>query len=216
MELRLLHIHSETNYERTFGFVKGDLLSPRPRSVSDEEILAAVGQVIGRDGPARLTIAAVAAVVGLAPSSLVQRFGSRRGLLLAFAEGGPAHLAAIFARARAAHTEPLGALRAALDAMTEGIRTVDEMSNHLAMLQIDLGDPEFRRHAVAHGRLFRREAAALIAAAIERGEVAGQADERAIALQVAFNGALVTWAIHGGRLPDLVDRVLPIALGIDQ
>ena len=41
-------------------------MSPRPRTVSDEEILAATARMIGRVGPLRLTLGHVAREVGLA------------------------------------------------------------------------------------------------------------------------------------------------------
>ena len=190
-------------------------MSPRPRSVSDAEVFAATARVISRDGPAQLTVAAVAAEAGFAPSSLVQRFGSKRALLLAFAEEGSRGVATIFAAARARHADPLEALEAALLRMAAPVRTRAAMANHLAFLQMDLADPEFRKHAVAHGRAFRQEAARLFAAAIDEGRV-GDGDPAALAaaLQVAFNGALVTWAIHGeGSLGRSVRGALPIALG---
>ncbi|MGY5106972.1 helix-turn-helix domain-containing protein, partial [Streptomyces sp. 900105245] len=49
-------------------------------------ILRAAADVIGRVGPVGLTLAVVAREVGLVPGTLVQRFGSKRGLLLALAE----------------------------------------------------------------------------------------------------------------------------------
>ena len=60
----------------------------RPRGIDDAAILRATVDVIGRVGPVGLTLAAVAAEVGLVPGTLVQRFGSKRGLLLALAEAG--------------------------------------------------------------------------------------------------------------------------------
>ena len=98
--------------------------------------------------------------------------------------------------------------------MAAPVRTPAEMANHLAMLQMDLADPEFRRHAVAHGRALRREAERLLAAAIERRLADGDPATLAGAVQIAFNGALVTWAIHAeGTLERHVRRVLPIVLG---
>ena len=61
-------------------------MAGRPRGVDDAVILRAAVEVIGRVGPAKLTLAAVADEVGLVPGTLVQRFGSKRGLLLALAE----------------------------------------------------------------------------------------------------------------------------------
>jgi AcrR family transcriptional regulator len=75
-------------------------VSPRPRQASDAEILAAALTAILRHGPVRLTLAHVAREAGLSPAALVQRFGSKRGLLLAVASGGPEGNAAIFTSLR--------------------------------------------------------------------------------------------------------------------
>src|SRR5262245_3308636 len=120
-------------------------MSPRPRSASDTEILEAAGRAIARLGPARLTLADVAKEVGLSPATLVQRFGSKRGLLLALARAGAGEVDDCFAAVRAAHPSPLEALVAAATAMTQHTQAPEEMANHLAFLQIDLCDPDFHR-----------------------------------------------------------------------
>ena len=192
-------------------------MCPRPRAVSDDDVLAATARVISRVGPGELTIAAVAEEAGFAPSSLMQRFGSKRGLLLAFARQAPRGVEAVFAAARARHASPLDALQAALLMLPGPVRTRDELAHHLAFLQMDLSDPEFRVEAAAHGRAFRREAERLLEDAIGAGELtAGAPASMANVLQVVFNGVLVTWAIHGeGSLRRQVRRVLPIVLGAD-
>ena len=81
----------------------------RPRTVSDAEILQAAGRAISRIGPVKLTLADVAREVGLSPATLVQRFGSKRGLLLALAESAAASVDDCFAAVRAAHPQPLEA-----------------------------------------------------------------------------------------------------------
>jgi len=53
---------------------------PRPKLLSDDEVLDGTRRVILRRGPARFTLADVAAEVGLARSTLIQRFESRDGL----------------------------------------------------------------------------------------------------------------------------------------
>ena len=71
-------------------------MSPRPRQASDEDILKAAFRAIARLGPAKLTLADVAAEAGVSAAALVQRFGSKRALLLAAAKdaggGGAVHL----------------------------------------------------------------------------------------------------------------------------
>ena len=191
---------------------------PRPRTLSDNAILAAAGRVIERLGPARLTLADVAAEVGLAAPTLVQRFGSKRGLLLAFAEGASGSVSGLFHAARAEHGSLLGALEAALLQMTARVRTPEAMANSLAFLQADLADPEFHRHAAAHARAVRTEIRALLEEAVQTGELqppAGTSPERlARAVLVAYNGALVTWAIdRDGTVAEWLRDQLDVLLG---
>src|SRR5918995_1893473 len=120
-------------------------MSPRPRTIDDEAILEAAARTISRLGPSHFTLADVAGAVGLSPATLVQRFGSKRGLMLALAEQRVAGIDACFAAVRDAHPAPLEALMAAATEMTRYVDTPEEMANHLAFLQIDLSDPDFYR-----------------------------------------------------------------------
>src|SRR5450759_551157 len=104
----------------------------RRKVTPDADVLTATIRVISRIGPARLTLANVAAEAGLAPATLLQRFGSRRGLLLAVAEQGMAGVAECFARVRSAHRSPLAALLASIEEMTCLCETPEAMANSLA------------------------------------------------------------------------------------
>ncbi|MGW3346080.1 TetR/AcrR family transcriptional regulator [Nonomuraea rubra] len=181
----------------------------RPRTTSDEAILGATARAIGRHGPQRLTLAAVAQEAGLSPATLVQRFGSKRGLLLAFAAHATRTAAEPFERARQEHASPLAALRAALVHLAEGVSTPEELSGSLGFLQLDLTDPDFRAHAAEHARRTRDEIAALLADAVAAGELEAEAATLAGAVQVAYNGALILWALTGdGPLPDAMREAL--------
>jgi AcrR family transcriptional regulator len=169
---------------------------PRPRTTSNADILEAVGRVVSRVGPAKLTLADVADESGLAAPTLLQRFGSKRGLLLAVARQAAEGVPEQFDLARQAYPSPLEALLRALSAASDVIRTPEEVSNHLAFLQMDLGDPEFHVQALQHAAAMREEIAALLDEALAAGELAGcDADNLARTVQTAYNGALVTWAI---------------------
>ena len=61
-------------------------MSPRPRRLPDSAILDAAVIVVGRMGPERFTLADVGHEAGLSAATLVQRFGSKRNLLLAMLE----------------------------------------------------------------------------------------------------------------------------------
>jgi AcrR family transcriptional regulator len=171
---------------------------PRPRTVSDETILRAAAEVIGKHGPAGFTLAHVGAKVGLAPATLVQRFGSKRGLLLKLAESGPKWADEKFREASARHASPRKALIEALKAMTTQVAEPKTMANNLAFLQIDLQDPDFHALALAHAEAFRRGIAAGISDAKQAGELSRQTDTKRLteAVEAVYNGALITWAIH--------------------
>jgi AcrR family transcriptional regulator len=169
----------------------------RPRTTSDDDILAAAARVVTRLGPHGLTLAQAAAECGLAPATLVQRFGSKRGLLLALAGRSTATVGEPFEAARAGGGSPLEALRSALQAMAGFAATPEALANHLALFQIDLREPDFHALALAHARALREEIATLLDEAVATGELASCDTARlARAVQVTFNGSLVTWAVH--------------------
>jgi AcrR family transcriptional regulator len=172
-------------------------MSPRPRSVSDDQILAAAARTIGRVGPARLTLAHVAREVGLSPATLVQRFGSKRNLLLSLARQGAGGENDYLARLREREGSPLSTARAFLLCFAGLAPSPKEMANHLAFLQVDLTDAAFHRITA---RLFRRNHAALaglLAEARRNGELAsGEPAALARLLLAVVNGSLLTWAVY--------------------
>jgi len=183
-------------------------MSPRPRTVSDERIFAATAGVLTRLGPARLTLADVAGDVGLTAAALVQRFGSKRQLLLAFVRQGAGMVDNDFATARENHSSPLDALVSVATAMAKGVRSPAELVNLLAFLQIDLSDPEFRRPALMQSRHVLAGYEALLRDAIDVGElVSCDVPRVARALQAIVSGSLFTWAINrDGRVIPFVSR----------
>lgn len=172
-------------------------MSPRPRLTSDEAILAGAGRAIGRLGPARVTLADVAREAGTSPATLVQRFRSKRGLLLALASSAADSNMREFAALRQAHPySPVAALIAMADCMGRFVTTPQEISNGLAFLQIDLTDPDFHRLALASGDVIHREVRQLVADAVKAGELSGvQIEPLARALQATLHGSMVGWAI---------------------
>ena len=186
----------------------------RPRTVSDEAIYDAVTAVVTDVGPSGLTLAAVADRVGLSAPALTQRFGSKRKLLLAYAEAAATGVDELFARVRKSSPTAISALRSSLIEFTAGIDSRGAIANNLAFLHLDLTDPELGAHAARQSRLLRRAIARLVEEAIESRDIVAQdAAELADTLYTVYNGALVGWAIDGRGslsrwLSDRLDRVL--------
>ena len=101
-------------------------MSPRPRATSDSDILAATYRVVSRQGP-NLTLADVAREAGISPATLVQRFGSKRGLLLAFAGEGAKGMPEQFKSIRGASRSALAAVYATADCMAAMAETPETL-----------------------------------------------------------------------------------------
>ncbi|MGH2560609.1 MAG: TetR/AcrR family transcriptional regulator [Thermomicrobiales bacterium] len=165
--------------------------------MTDAAILAAAVRVISRVGPARLTLADVGEAVGLSAATIVQRFGSKRGLLLAVAQQGVPDVTRAFAAAREHQDSPLHALHAVLAEMTQEVATPEALANSVAFLALDLSDPEFHGLALEQARAVHEQIRALLDDAVAADELAPCDTARvARAVQTTFNGALITWAIY--------------------
>lgn len=170
---------------------------PRPRKASDAEVMAATHRVMQEVGPAQVTLARIAAEAGVTAGALVQRFGSKRGLMLAlmaeFSESAPA----LFAQLRAAHPSPLAALRAYGECQARMADSPAALAHHLAYLQIDLTDPDFHTHLGAQARDTRDELRRLIVDAVAAGELVEGTDVDRLtrAVQAALNGSIFVWAM---------------------
>jgi AcrR family transcriptional regulator len=177
--------------------IGGAMAAGRPRGIDDAVILRAAVDVIGRVGPVGLTLAAVAAEVGLVPGTLVQRFGSKRGLLLALAERAAKNAEAPLGRARAEHESALAALAALIVAPTASMATPETFANHLAFLCIDLTDPEFHPHALAVHQAQGRAIEALLAESLQAGDLRAGTDVPALgrSVQAIASGAGLVWAL---------------------
>ena len=169
-------------------------MSPRPRTTPDESVLAAAERALARAGPGRLTLADVAAEAGLAPATLLQRFGSKRGLLLALQAGWIDRVAQGFAIATRQES-PSDALLAALVRLA-GEATPDSLANRLAFLHGELGDAEFQALARDEALRMREGIYRLLEAAVAAGELETEdADGLAQTVQTSYAGALASWTV---------------------
>jgi AcrR family transcriptional regulator len=171
-------------------------MSPRPRTVPDEQILIAAQRAMSRLGPARLTLAEVAKEAGLSPATLVQRFGSKRGLILALWASAVDGVDACFEMLRLDCQSPLAAVLAGATMMSQGTTSAEEMANHLAFLQMDVSDPEFHQHMLVLSRRTEDGYTKLLDEAIKKREIIACETRRlARAISATAGGSLISWAI---------------------
>ncbi len=189
-------------------------MSPRPRETSDEEILAATARVMQRLGPAELTLADVAKEAGVVPATLIQRFGTKRKLLLATVKTAPAGVPEQFAAARAKYKSRLKALVELYVECSGFAATPESMANGLAYLQNDLTDPEFRASTLAQFKALRAETRKLLNEAVGTRELI-KCDTAALArlIQQVNGGSMLDWAVfRQGALASWLRRDLEALL----
>jgi AcrR family transcriptional regulator len=172
-------------------------MSPRPRQTSDEAILMATMRVMQRRSPVDLTLADVAKEAGVVPATLIQRFGTKRGLLLAACRTAPGGIPEQFSAARAKYGSLLKTL---IELYAEGsgsASTPEAVANGLAYLQIDLIDPEFHAITLAQFTVIRDQTRKLLDDAVAANELK-PCDTAALArlVQQVHGGAMLDWAVY--------------------
>jgi AcrR family transcriptional regulator len=173
-------------------------MSPRPRKATDDQIFMATTRVMTRLGPHEVTLGEIAAEAGLTASALVQRFGSKRALLLALSDRYARSTGELFAGLRAADASPLAAIYAYGRCMAQMGESADVLAHHLSWLQQDIADPDFRRFTLMQAKASRRELHRLVEDAVRGGELRAETRPAALAraLEVTVGGSLMSWAVH--------------------
>jgi AcrR family transcriptional regulator len=172
-------------------------MSPRPRETSDEQILAATARVMQRRSPTQLTLSDVAKEAGVVPATLIQRFGTKRGLLLAMCRTAPESTPKQFAAGRAKYKSPLKALVELYADCSSFAPTPEAVANGLAYLQVDLTDPEFHAITLAQFRAIRDETKKLLDEAVAARELRKcDTAELACLIQDVNGGAMLSWAVY--------------------
>jgi len=173
-------------------------VTPRPRKATDEEIFGATQRVMARLAPGEWTLADIAAEAGLTAGALVQRFGSKRGLMVALTEAWSKSAPRFFKQIRQDSDSPLEALRVYADCMAEIGQSPSAFAHHLSYLQLDLTDPELHRHVQAQSAAARAAIRELLEDAIAAGELRNDVASERLArmVEVTLSGSLMTWAFY--------------------
>jgi AcrR family transcriptional regulator len=175
----------------------------RPRKISDEAILDSAGEVIKRLGPQGVTFASIGAESGLAPATLVQRYGTRAKMLQAVLLRMWDHLDAQTAAADAQMpVTPAGAV--ALLASLSNYGDHDEYAEGLLLLREDMRDPALRLRGEKWGEVLAFALGRRLAEDPERQVKLG----RQMASQ--WQGALLWWGFS--REGSVVDAVVAALL----
>lgn len=177
----------------------------RPVVIQDDEIFNAVYRVLTQQGPGRMTLAAVASEVGTSGPALIKRFGSRRGLMLAFSHWGVEKSRASFRDEPRDAASPLGTLRDSLLIPTgPDLHQGTGIQEYSHIVQFYFGealDPEIRELWGQWTDIYEQETVQHLREAIAAGELRDDSDPEQLghALHAAMTGIVVLWFGHPER-----------------
>ncbi len=187
----------------------------RVKTTTDREIVEAAARVITRVGTSCLRLSDVAAEVGLAPATLLQRFKTKQDLLLAVTALRMEEIIADFAERRANASSPLEALLSFGSKKRSLINSRQQIANSLACMQLSLTDTGFRQQMEVLAQTLRSELTSLIDEAVNAGELRGcHPDLLARAIMAMFHGSLIWWAVsQEGAAEPHIQRDLETLIG---
>ncbi|MDE2163449.1 MAG: TetR/AcrR family transcriptional regulator [Alphaproteobacteria bacterium] len=157
--------------------------------------------VMARNGPTGFTLADVAKEAGVAPATLLQRFGDKQTLIeRAFARDNERFVLWL-------EGQPPGVgANAVIRIYSEATKMFGEdasLADHLLWLREDIRDPRLNRLSRERFKLFRAE----IVKRLPKMRI--PSDRAASLLDAQFHGAVVQWAIEPrGALANFVRRSL--------
>jgi len=173
-------------------------MSPRRRKAEDADVFAALVRVMHRRGPAELTLREIAAEAGVTAGALVQRFGSKRAMLLAHARHAAATGDVGVAVPQPLSPSPLEALRSVTAVHAQLASSPRAALRNLAYLHNDLADPVLRRHLLRMSRAARVHYEKLVVDAVAAGELRVDTNVQALArsIEVTLGGSFLNWTLY--------------------
>ncbi|MBS0605230.1 MAG: TetR/AcrR family transcriptional regulator [Verrucomicrobia bacterium] len=172
---------------------------PPKKLIDDAFVLEKALLVISELGPETFTLADVGKSVGLAPATLMQRFGSKQALLIKAAKQVPAtlkmNLEKLKARALAWDAE----LMALLSELPEGFGTRQDIANSLGLLKLDMIDPELHPIARELFDTMRSRVKELLEKGKAQEMLAQQCNVDSLAweLDALRHGLVIQWTLSG-------------------
>lgn len=171
---------------------------PRPRGIDDDVLLDHVAATIADSGVAGLTLQSVADRAGVSAATLINRFGSKRGMLVALDRRWAESVDAEVDHALTAESDPVRRVRATALLWTGDLEDPTVLANVLSGLAADLLDTELRELLGAGWGALRRRLTELVADCHRAGRLAGSppAEQAARMLFALAEGTRLAWSVQ--------------------
>lgn len=161
---------------------------PRPKTVSDHDVLSAALQVLGSRGPG-FTLSDLAEHVGLSRATLIQRFGDRNAILIRMAEHEVAETRA-WLDSLPVEAGP-DALWHFLEQIVGSMGSGEGFAVRVTVAALEMENPTLRKLAGERYALVQQAIAARLPPAPDR-------DQTAVHLHTVIAGATMQWVASDG------------------
>ena len=166
----------------------------RPRSLTDAFVLDAALAIMAANGPDGVTFAALAASTGLAPATLVQRFGSKPALVkAALLQAWDALDARTEALAAATEPTPEGAIALLVALSGDHPAEIEAHADGLMILREDFRDADLRERGRRWGARLQSLIAPRLAGLAATG---GHDHDAAREMMLLWQGAVIWWGFE--------------------
>lgn len=167
--------------------------------MDDQSVLEKALLVISEYGPETFTLADVGRAVGLAPATLMQRFGSKQQLILLAAKQANVTLKKDLEKLKNKKLPWSQELLQLLISMPEGFGSRQDIANSLGLLKLDMIDPELHPIARQLFESLRQRILELLHIGQSHGEIDESFDIETIGweLDALRHGFVIQWTLSG-------------------
>ena len=187
----------------------------RPRSISDQTIIAEAYEVLMEHGPSNLTFERLGARVGLVPGALVRRFKNKHQLLLEVDRYALAHTNAIAAETMKETASPIDTIIAQFTSELAFASTTKRFANGQEFLLMSFRDKDLYANYQVSFEHRHKQVIELLKKAQADGELDDIDDiaELARHLEMILHGAGHVWSMtQEGPIEDYISHHMRFAL----
>lgn len=187
----------------------------RPRSVSDQTIIAEAYDLLMEHGPANLTFDRLGARVKLVPAALVRRFRTKQQLILEVDRYALERTDTKVKEAMEKTSSPVDAILAQFTTELAFASTIERFINGQEFLMMDFRDNNLYTNYQMSFEHRHQQVVELLQKAQEAGDLEGVDDLQELArhLEMLLHGAGHVWAVtQDGSIEDHIARHVQFAL----
>ncbi|MFI5344024.1 MAG: TetR/AcrR family transcriptional regulator [Chlamydiales bacterium] len=171
----------------------------RKKNIDDATVLEKALLVISDRGPDSFTLNDIGKAVGLAPATLLQRFGSKQSLLILAAKHAGSQLNQSLKKHKKKQLAWDKELIAILGELPDGFGTRQDIANSLGLLKLDMIDPQLHPIAREHFCKFREKVKTILQQARSKGHLPATEDIEILSWQLDAlrHGLVIQWTLNG-------------------